>query len=373
METEMSAPQAAILLSRQPLRPCRTTPWVRTLLDAIRHVRDRNLTLITSVGMPTYEMAISAAACADIEQRICIPAADSNQFQQRKTETCRQFRLDPELTDFVPVLPPDSRIKPKALMVVRDRAVIEQADILIPVSVRPGGVMERLLDRYASTKTLVSDYRIPYEPGDNRLKYEVAKYDLNPGLGELSENYLIHWTRAANGPWPDETRDDYYRSIMQSDHYPRDAFATLLHILGTRRLLASARHMPAGIATVSFSGLPPADVIPLMRWRARYAEMSFEPYGIGIRKDRALKSGIREVLYYDPTFGNPSSDADRWRRQSVGTKTDWRQEAEYRTKQNVRLDEIDESELLVFCFYPRQAARIVMTAGLPAMSIKARD
>jgi hypothetical protein len=101
--------------------------------------------------------------------------------------------------------------------------------------------------------------------------------------------------------------------------------------------------------------------------------MSFEPYGIGIRKDRALSMGIREVLYYDPDDADQPGESMRWRSQSIGTRTDWRNEKEYRARGDVDLSGVPIEYLLAFCHYPRQAAEIVTKTGIAAMSIRARD
>ena len=40
---------AAIVLSRQPLRPCGLTPWVTKVVEAATWIRQQNLTLLSSL------------------------------------------------------------------------------------------------------------------------------------------------------------------------------------------------------------------------------------------------------------------------------------------------------------------------------------
>ncbi len=104
-----------------------------------------------------------------------------------------------------------------------------------------------------------------------------------------------------------------------------------------------------------------------MKWRARYAEMSFEPYGVGIRKEKASKLGIRPVIYYEGA--KPAEFASTpWLCQSVGTKTDWRQEAEYRHHGDLTLD-ISPQDIVLFCKTAKEANQLKLEFGIPAINL----
>ncbi len=366
----MSIRNAAILLSRQPRRPCRTTPWVENSCRALRWIRSKGLYLVTSVGMPTWELVCAEARNLHIPQTIILPLHDPEDFEPQQNYLRSQLDLPPETT-FIPVLPNAPDEPKRTFLSRRDQLVIEHAELLIPVSIRPDGIMSRLTSE--TDKTVMDLFQTKYTPREKPLKYTIPTDRLNPGLCELPHTCLIHWTRTTNHPWPDERLLDFYRALIRCHRYPRSAMDTLQHILATGRLIGSTRHMPHDRRCVAFSSLTPDRAIPLMRWRARYGEMSFEPYGIGIEIKTALNLGIREVNYYDPEKEPPPDNENRWRWQSIGTKTDWRQENEYRFLGDLNLHKIPRNKLLIFCRYPREAATIVTTTGLPAMAIQRRD
>ena len=105
-----------------------------------------------------------------------------------------------------------------------------------------------------------------------------------------------------------------------------------------------------------------------MKWRARYRQMSFEPFGIGIEKNYAMAHGIKEVRYYQPSREKQLDGQDNWWWQSVGRKADWRIENEFRHKGDFDFSKVPEDKRLIFCHYKRQASLIQNQTGLKAMS-----
>jgi len=166
---------------------------------------------------------------------------------------------------------------------------------------------------------------------------------------------------------------DYYRAVLNSDRYPRSAYDTLIHILTIRTLKATTRHMPAGTPTVSFTGLSVAESLPLMRWRARYAEMSFEPYGVALARSAATRLGIRAVRYYDAGAGRPAPGGDVWLTQSMGQRTDWRQERESRARGDLDLSSLSGDDFIAICFHPGEAQKITALTGVRAVSVFSGD
>ena len=162
---------------------------------------------------------------------------------------------------------------------------------------------------------------------------------------------------------------DYYKDIINSEIYPRTAFDTLLRIIRNGTIIASARNMPEGVPTVSFSAQPPGHAIQLMRWRARYSEMSMEPYGIGISITNAKQRGIFPVRYYDKSEYKMENDKERWLTQSKGKITDWSDEMEYRHQGNFDLKRIPSDEIQLFCHTQSEAESIFHETGFKAISI----
>lgn len=366
----MSKRTAAILLSRQPLRPSGQMAWVKQSVDAIHWLKNRGFVFCSSIGMQTWELLTAFASLEKVKQTLFIAAGDDHEYEQSKVLAIAQFDLNCGLVDFIPVFSEKRNTTKEELWLERDKAVLEAADILVPVSLRKGGHMDSLLQRLRQQGKDVEDrFQIDYEKRVQPLAYRLKEEQLNPELRKLEDRYLIHWTRASNSAWPTERLIDYYQAVIESESYPRSAFSTLTNIIATGIVVATSKNMPHGIPTVSFSGLAPVDVVPLVRWRSRFRQMSFEPYGVGIEKEYAMSKGICPVQYYDRNCNN-TSDSEPWLWQSVGEKSDWRAEKEYRYKGDFDLATMPSSRLLNFCYTQGEVEIIEKSTGIRAVSFQ---
>lgn len=357
---------AAILLSRQPLRPTRDTPWVQATGRAVRHLGSQGSRLYTSIGLGTWEMLLTLAAREAVDQTIVVPARHREEFSRKIAWVLREFDLAPELVEFVGVLPESPADSTKALMQLRDRYIVSKAHRLVPVSIRAGGAMTRAVREAEEVGAPIDrQFEVRYQNRRDSLAYELPCERLSGRIREIGDRYIVHWTRASHGPWPTERAVDFYTAILTSPRYPRAGIHSLCNILETGRIVGSSRHMPGRVPTVSFSGVSPVAMIPLMRWRTRYAEMSFEPYGIGIERTFASSYGIRPVSYHN---GKGEGEAESsWLRQSEGTKGNWRAEDEWRCKGDLELSEIPREKLVVFCRTPAEARELSRRYGLAAV------
>jgi len=361
---------AAIILSRQCLRPSLSDDWVRKLSEAVKFVKRANLTLVSSVNSRNWEIITACAALNDVPLRLVMPARESSSFEALKSKVSRQYCLTDSRVKFDKINVENSNdLTAAQLANIRDETIIGQADILIPVSVRSGGNMSSLLsESYADGKTIVRDFETEYEKKKSKLAYQIDISALSNKIKALDESYLIHWTRATNCRWPDENELEFYRMIFGSDKYRRTAYDTLCKILTGKSIFASSNNMPSDIRTVCFSGLVPKEAIRLMKWRARYCQMSFEPFGIGIERNYAMAHGIKEVRYYDLSQEKQIDGQDNWLWQSAGMKTDWRNEKEFRHKGDFEFSSVPKEKLIVFCHYKKQASLIQNKTNLRAIS-----
>ena len=350
----MSTPTAAILLSRQPRRPHGGLPWVRHTVEAITWLRKGGYHLVSSVGLQTWELVTAAGSLAGIPQTVYLPCADTASFERNRAACAAAYGLESGRDRILAIIRDGTDRKARELMARRDQTIVAAADLLLPVSVRPGGFMARAAETPA--KQVRRDFETAYHKRATPLRYEIDPRRLHPAVDDLDTEYLFHWTRSSPGPWPTERPLDYYRDVIHSDRYPRTAFDTLANIFMTGRLCGSGRHLPKKVKAVAFSGLRPREAVPLMRWRARYGEMSFEPYAIGIERKWAESHGILPVAYYDPSAGEQPDASIRWRAQSVGRRTDWRHEEEYRHAGDLLLSEVPADKLIVLCRTGREAA-----------------
>jgi hypothetical protein len=257
----------------------------------------------------------------------------------------------------------------KKLWPIRDAQVIRAADVLLAVAVSPGGTLERLVSEVEQERRVDESCRIDYARPSGRLAYRVAPAVINPDLRDFHREYLVHYTRAANGPWPDESVVAFWKSVTTSERYPRDALATLVHIAQTGRILGSGRHMPGHVPCVSFTALPVVEAMSLMRWRSRYHEMSLEPYGVAVARSVAEDLGIRPVVYYDGSRQRPRSD-EQWQWQTIGRMTDWRAEQEWRARGDVLLGRVPASKVRLLCRTAGEAQLTHETTGYEAIPIQ---
>ena len=357
--------KAAILLSRQSMHPAGSTPWVKNTFEALKWIKENNYTLVSSVGMQTWEMITAMASDLNITQEIQIPCKDNLDFKNQIESVIEQFDINNNVTKLLPVFPEHD----KSHLHLRDEIVLGEADILIPVSIRSNGFMMACLQANKNNQNIIEIYKTDYHERSEHVKYNINTNNLNPLLNKIDHIYLTHWTRTANDNWPDETKSSYWRSIVSSNNYPRGAFQTLKHILSTKNIISSERHMSRGVKTVSFTNLPPVEAISLMKWRARYREMSFEPYGIAIEKDWGIKNGITEVKYYDPSLKQKPIPEEKWYSQSIGKKTDWQQEHEYRYKNDFNLAIVPNDKLIAICYKPDEIKEIESDFGIQAIAI----
>lgn len=356
--------KVVILNSRQPSGMTGSCEWVKKTIDAVRWVQDQGDVLITSVGIKTWEMSLFSSVEQSVPVIILIPVSSAESFDSLQNYYCTQFRIDPAKTVFLPVagseIGPDEQKR-------RDRVAVEMADLVVPVSIRKGGFLDQIVSTIEPASCCM-DFRTPYQSKGSIQKSCYTDLSLHDDIqaGWLSD-YLFHWTRTTWKPWPDELLADYYSDIVHSVGYPRTALKTLEHILESRMIIGSDRHMPGRQRCVSFTGEMPAQFLPLMRWRSRYKEMSFEPYGIGIRKDLALERGVKSVIYTDNTAGISSDN--RWHSQSLGKKGNWFVECEYRCREQFSLAEIDQNDIVIICPTVAEALNLSCKFGIKAVSM----
>jgi len=356
---------AAIVLSRQQLRPSLLDPWVQDLKKAVEFVKRADLVLCTSVGTPNWEIITACAVMQKIPLKIFIPKSESNDFDRIKFDLVNEFQLNQSVFDFLAVSMGGNNTTNEQLWKWRDQEVLGASDVLIPVSVRTTGYLAELIEMEKTKgKEVVTQFQVKYGRYKPKLSYTIIDKDLSDEIRQIGQEYVIHWTRSSNGPWPGETKADFYKAVLSSESYPRAARDTFSRILTTKKILASSKNMPQRVGTVSFSALAPIDAIKLMRWRARYHHMSFEPFGIGIEKETGMANGINEVQYQDDDGSKVSNTIPVWLTQSIGRITDWRHEQEYRHKGDFDFSKISASKLIAICHRKTEAALLERDTGL---------
>jgi len=323
---------------------------VRQSTAAVQWLAEQGYGLAASTGMQTWELLLALGSTHKIPLKLYVPAESTDDVTRLCERTTEGFALNPSLTEYVPVVSSDSRKE-------RDRLIIEQADLLVPISLREGGRIDTLLAEAAERgQDVCRKFETPWQKRQESLKLDTEHLGNNPELSLLRDQYITHWTRATNSAWPDERPIDFYNAVIQSSTWARSGFETLRRITGTRTLIGSSRNMPDRIVTVAFSSLSPMQVIPLMTWRARHCQMSFEPYGIGIDRKIAEDLGIEPVKYFRAGLKSATPEGERWLWQSIGKITDWRAENEHRHKGNLDLSGVSPDSIVLFCHTSQEAS-----------------
>ena len=115
--------------------------------------------------------------------------------------------------------------------------------------------------------------------------------------------------------------------------------------------------MREGRKAIGFTEANPYQVIRcLMRWRPKYVNWNFEPYGVAIEKECAKSLGIRPVIYgMEPDYKSlPKQDKPYF--QSLGTaNVDWSQECEWRLAGDFDLKKVPADRILFLAWREQEA------------------
>ena len=352
--------KCVVINSRQSKRPCNRDDWVTATAQAVDSVIRQGLAVITSTGLNTWELTAHLVNIGGGRQIIVLPWMDKESIPSVITQTINDFRLNPARCLFVA---PSSDTVPgksaKDSWPRRDLLAVELADVVLPLSIRPGGNFDRLQNQAATAgKEICNEFRVDYRRPVDRVRYDFEGCTLNPALDDPNWRNVIHWTRSSHEPYPAETRFEYYRDILASDAYCRSAYHTLAQIAIDRTIRSTNRFIRGGHQVVSFSALEPREAVKLMRWRRRYVCYSFEPYGVAIRTDTAIAAGLRPVVYGDDDLYSQLAGSDRPFFQSRGSEvSDWRPEAEWRCLGDLNLQSLPADGIKLITYtYPEAAA-----------------
>lgn len=163
--------------------------------------------------------------------------------------------------------------------------------------------------------------------------------------------WLCHWTRAAAGHWPGETREEYLdKLILASDPVDRSALATLLRIITDQRIRASSQAIRGGFGVTAFTAVPLTEFRRRRVFRNHRHRFDFEPWGIAIRSDVLRLFGARPVIYGSDEFWRELSANDRpfFQKATNDGITDTVEEQEWRLIGDVDLSLLPRQSICVF-------------------------
>ncbi|SYZ74832.1 hypothetical protein TRIP_C90460 [Candidatus Zixiibacteriota bacterium] len=363
-----------ILNSRQTLRPFGNDAWITNTEKAVLESKERGAIILTSIGMSSWEMTLYLASRHKVRLMIYIPLAPDENADRVTKGIIEGFHLDDGLIGWRFLECDKKRSKKSNFQELRDRTMMREADLIFPVSIRSGGNLDEQLRMARANGAAVEDnFRVEYQRDHRICKISVDKNKIDPEIDMLLDDYLIHWTKSSNGPWPGETSFQFYQAIAGcEDHYARSALDTLIRIVLERKLRASSRHYRTEYPAVPFSSLKPSAAAALMRWRARYQEMTFEPYGIAIRADFAEKLSIKRVFYGHRDMYQYLDTEDRPYFQNMGIRGDWTPEKEYRHIGDLDLSKLRSDDSILIVNHAEERDRFRDISDLPVVSYYSR-
>jgi hypothetical protein len=294
--------------------------------------------------MLSWDFGLWAAAKNGSPLHLILPAKSGESFDDLIGSICSNFEITRQKPDVQLLNSERASARSKDVWLERDDIACRLADRIFPISIRPGGKLEALLRDPEISAKICRDFQVDYESLPYGLpKWASLSYDCRD-LRTLGRDFVFHLTRASAGPWPNENAAGFSRAIAQTfEGYPRDGYRTIEAIVDTRRILGSTHRIRNNLPAVCFSELEPEQLLRLVKWRARYARYSFEPYAIGIRKQAACSVGVQPVEYDEGGKRVPASIYHQGR----GKDGHWMTEREWRLSGDLDLSKISPQDLVV--------------------------
>jgi hypothetical protein len=184
--------------------------------------------------------------------------------------------------------------------------------------------------------------------------------------------HLTHSTRRREGAWPDQDNTQYLDDLIlarnAADH---SALATLKRMIGQQRIIATSQTIRGGVAVVSFTAVPLAELHRLRVFRPHRGRWDFEPYGICIRRDWLEQFGAQPVQYGDEQVWQRLAGDERpffqlrGTQPSRGESIDWTVEDEWRVVGDVDLALVPAEAALVFVPTLAEAEEIAAISRWP--------
>jgi len=360
---------ALILNSSQSKTPCGDDPWVKQTSLATSRLANLGHVLITSLGLATWEIQVQQTARWRGRQIIICPDSEGAECDEIFRRIVVEFGLSADEAAMIFLKPGEKSRSPKGNWQMRDEAAMARANKIYPVSIRPGGKLERMLKLEANLDKLDMTFALKYQKAlVQPPHYDIAEVQLEYPVW----NYLTHWTRTQHGPWPGQTRHDYYSKLVVSGNsYPNNAFATLLNIVEEKRIRASSEKIRDSYPAIGFTECSPADSLKMLRWCPKRVNWNFEPYGIAIARDAAEKLGVRPVVYGTDGDYKKFSEPDKPYFQSRGgDNVDWSREREWRHIGDIDLGQLPMDRMRLIAWREPEAAFLRGRTEIPVMAFR---
>ena len=178
--------------------------------------------------------------------------------------------------------------------------------------------------------------------------------------------WLCHWTRPSTGPWPGESRQQYFEALLQTDS-DRSALSSLRRIVSEQCLRGSRLAIRGGHLVVAFTAVPLTEFRHRRVFRGHRQRYDFEPWGLAIR--RSALQGLRPVIYgcSEDWKSLPVADRPWFQKATLDGITDTVAEQEWRVAGDLDLQPLSASDVVVFVDNPDDAVNLQPDCRWPVM------
>lgn len=251
---------------------------------------------------------------------------------------------------------------------LRDRMLIASANIIDVLQLRSNSLLESLLHTRQSDNVRRLQAKSP-PAKTSKFKPSTSTRTIVLPDWFTSENYLGHWTRDCDGPWPDETRQQWINQLLdqlpQSNHA---ALNTLRRIIASNTLTAASKTIQGKIPMTCFTR------VPITQWSANHVyrphlqRWDFCPDGLLINRDWLQTQGLRPVSYGTRQQFNTLASTDRRYFQINEGSIDWRVEQEDRVEGDLDLRSATTNDIIVFTENQADVLQLQTSCRWPVLS-----
>lgn len=255
---------------------------------------------------------------------------------------------------------------------IRDRVLIGGAHQVQVINCRRNSKTQTLLDwRQRPVSHCGIDNSHMLDPSLHREQFPnpTPPVNLPPVPKWIGRNgSLAHWTRAANGPWPQQSEDSWHNQLIDGDSLANHSeLATLLNIISKQCLLSSSHTIRGSHQVVCLTSVPLGQWNRFHVYRPHLRRWDFCPYGLVFSPAAVQRIRARQVRYGDESLWNSLSDRDRPFFQAIDCNVDWQVEKEYRVLGDLTLQSFSNQEIVFFTKTEAEALCLLQHSRWPVL------
>jgi len=251
---------------------------------------------------------------------------------------------------------------------LRDRMLIASANIIDVLQLRNNSFLIPLLQDKPTNQVRYLQVKTPTTRAIKLQPFNSTRTITFPDWFTC-ENYLGHWTRDCDGPWPDETRQHWINQLLdelpQSNH---TALNTLRRIIASKTLTGASKTIRGALPMTCFTRVPITQWSANHIYRPHLQRWDFCPDGVLINRDWLQTQGLRPVSYGTHQQYNTLSASDRRYFQVNEGSIDWRVEQEERVAGDLDLRSATSSDLIFFTEHQADAQHLQASCRWPVLS-----